>query len=70
MARLVVNGHDCALERGRWVSPPLPYSPGMEVAVRFIDRKGAGTDVKATLPGPDKLGPVFGPGWTTYAPLM
>ena len=69
VVRLAVNGHDCAMERGRWVSPPLPYTPGMEVTVRFINSTGRNTEVKATLPGPDDLGPVFGPGWTTYAPL-
>jgi hypothetical protein len=46
-----------------------PVLAGMQVTVKCIDGRGKSTEVKTTLPGPDQLGPVFGPGWMIYAPL-
>jgi hypothetical protein len=66
--RVTVNGHACAVHDGLWTSPPIPYSPGMTVAVALSDGGGHHREISADLPGPDALGPILGPGWTGYAP--
>ena len=60
VARVTVNGHYCEPGQGLWASPPIPYAPGMEVAIVFTDSRGRDREVRAELPGPDGLGPVFG----------
>jgi hypothetical protein len=69
VARVQVNGHYCGIIEGKWASPPIPYYPGMKVTVKFIDGQGDSKTVDTVLPGPDQLGPVFGPDWTPFAPL-
>ena len=69
VARVTVNGHYCEPGGGLWASAPMPYTPGMQVVVVFTDGRGRDREVRAELPGPDRLAPVFGPSGTTYAPL-
>jgi hypothetical protein len=56
-------------EDGKWASPPMPYAPGLNVKVVMIDNTGKSHEIRTTLPGPDQLGPVFGPGWEGFAPV-
>ena len=69
VARVQVNDHWCAIADGKWTSPPIPYYPGMEVAAKLINGKGETREIRTILPGPDALGPIFGPDWTPFAPL-
>jgi hypothetical protein len=69
VARVTVNGHYCEPGRGLWASPPIPYAPGMEVVVVFTDGRGRDREVRASLPGPDQLAPVFSSSWALSAPL-
>jgi hypothetical protein len=69
MARVNVNGEYCAITRdGKWASPPIPYLPGMALTVVFITGKGEARQRHTKLPGPDQLGPIFGPDWTPFTP--
>jgi hypothetical protein len=40
----------------------------MTVTVIFITGKGHSRELRTTLPGPDQLGPIFGPDWTPFGP--
>ena len=60
VARVTVNGHYREPGDGLWASAPIPYAPGMEVAVVFTDWRGRDRSLRAKLPGPDRragLGP-------------
>jgi hypothetical protein len=48
--------------------PTNPYLPGMNLTVVFITGKGESRELRIKLPGPDRLGPVFGPDWTPFGP--
>lgn len=67
-ASVEVNGHRCALHDGKFASPPLPYHPGVEITVRRTNHQGKTREFRTSLPGPDGLGPVFGPDWTPFGP--
>ena len=42
----------------------------MEVVVVFTDGRGRDREVRAELPGPERLAPVFGTSWTPGAPVQ
>jgi hypothetical protein len=69
-ARVKVNEHWCSLHRGKWTSPPIPYRPGMQVLVELINGHGEAKEISTVLPGPDRLGPVFGPQWEPFGPRL
>jgi hypothetical protein len=70
MACVTVNGEDCAITQdGKWASPPIPYLPGMALTVVCITGKAKSRELRTTLPGPNQLGPLFGPDWTPFTPL-
>lgn len=57
-------------DKGVWMSFPQPFTPGMVVAVAGLDAEGKELFRLESPPlDSDRLGPMFGPGWTTYAPL-
>ena len=69
VAAVEVNGKRCAVGRVGWVSEPFPMDPGMELQIVWLGRDGA--PVRTINTGPlesQKLGPLFGPDWTSYGP--
>lgn len=67
-ASVQVNGHPCGINQGKWTSPPISYRPGMEVVVTLTNLKGKRKEIRTVLPGPDALGPVYGPEWEGWVP--
>jgi len=48
---------------------PRGYLPGMPLTIVCITGKGESRELRTNLPGPDQLGPLFGPDWTPFTPL-
>jgi hypothetical protein len=60
----------CRVKNGVWLSFPVPLTPGMQVTAIWQDKDERELWRLTTPPlRPDALGPMFGPSWTTYAPL-
>jgi hypothetical protein len=58
------------VEHGVWMTFPVPLEPGMTVTAIWRDE--AGDEIWRAASSPltaDRLDPIFGPEWTSYAPL-
>jgi hypothetical protein len=64
-----VSGHRYPVRDGHWMSFPEPFEPGMVVTITGLGSDG---NELFTLQSPplesDRLPPLFGSGWTSYAP--
>ena len=58
----------CRLKNGVWLSSPAPFSEGMTITATWREGERVLFERRATLRS-EALEPVFGPGWTSYAPL-
>jgi hypothetical protein len=64
-----LNGHRHPVREGAWMSFPEPFQPGMVVVVTGLDVDGAELFRVVSPPlAADRPTPIFGPGWTSYAP--
>lgn len=60
----------CLVRNDVWLSFPEPLREGMDVTVTFCDGDTVLFERKSgPLEAADALEPMFGPGWTGYAPL-
>jgi hypothetical protein len=60
----------CRVKNGVWLSFPVPFTHGMQVTAIWQDKDERELWRLTTPPlHEDALGPMFGPSWTTYAPL-
>jgi hypothetical protein len=58
------------VEHGVWMTFPVPFEPGMTVTAIWRDEAGEELWRRASSPLTARLlDPVFGPEWTSYAPL-
>jgi hypothetical protein len=58
----------CRVKNGVWMSFPHPFTEGMTIMATWRDGECVLFERSATLRS-DALEPIFGPGWTSYAPL-
>lgn len=64
-----VNGHRYSVVEGAWMSFPEPFTPGTIVTVTGLDEDGK--ELFRIVSPPlyaNRLVPMFGPSWSTYAP--
>jgi hypothetical protein len=59
----------CPVRNDVWLSFPEPFRAGMEVTVAFCDGDTVLFERESGPLGADALEPMFGPGWTGYAPM-
>jgi hypothetical protein len=59
----------CRVRNDVWLSFPEPFRAGMEVTVTFCDGDTVLFERESGPLDADALEPMFGPGWTGYAPL-
>ena len=65
-----VDGHRYPVRYGVWMSFPEPFIPGMVVTIAGLDADANELfSVRSRPLGAGRLDPLFGPGWTGYAPL-
>jgi hypothetical protein len=58
------------VEHGVWMTRPVSFEPGMTVTASWRDQ--GGNELWRAQSSPltaDRLDPIFGPEWTSYAPL-
>jgi hypothetical protein len=64
-----VNDHRYPIRDGVWMSFPEPFRPAMVVTIAGLDGDGKQLfELESPPLQPDRLSPLFGPGWTSYAP--
>jgi hypothetical protein len=62
--------HPYPVKNGAWVSHPRPFEGGMQVTGIWQDKDGRELFRLESPPlDRERLDPLFGPGWTGYAPL-
>jgi hypothetical protein len=62
--------HPYPVKNGAWVSHPRPFEGGMQVTGIWQDKDGRELFRLESPPlDRERLNPLFGPGWTGYAPL-
>jgi hypothetical protein len=67
---VLVGNQVCKVAAGVWMTFPMPFTAGMTVTAVWRDGTGNALWQAQTPPlTPDRLEPVHGPGWTSYAPL-
>ena len=66
------HGQSYPVKNGVWMSRPMPFSPGMRITATWQegDRDDRRELFRLTSPPlhAGKPAPMFGPGWTGYAP--
>ena len=66
----VIDGRPHPVKNGVWMSFPEPFVPGMQVTAVWQDAHERELFRRTSPPlHPGSLTPLFGPGWTGYAPL-